>query len=42
MKFMRRTAEYSSLDQRRNEDVLEEIKVDPVKKKSAQYISKNG
>jgi hypothetical protein len=30
MKFMRRTAGDSSLDRRRNEDVLEELKVDTV------------
>jgi hypothetical protein len=30
MKFMRHTAGYSSLDRRRNEDILEELKVDPV------------
>jgi len=33
MKFMRRTAGYSLLDQRRNEDILEELKVDLVEKK---------
>jgi hypothetical protein len=32
---MRRTAEYSLLDCIRNEDILEELKVDPVGKKSA-------
>jgi ABC-type ATPase involved in cell division len=30
MKFMRRTAGYSFLDHRRNGDVLEELKADPV------------
>jgi hypothetical protein len=34
MKFLRCTAEYSLLDSRRNENILE-LKVDPVKKKSA-------
>jgi hypothetical protein len=34
IKFMRRIAGYSSLDHRRNEDVL--VKVEPVKKKLAQ------
>jgi len=34
---MRRTACYSLLDRRRNEDVLEELKVDPVEKKLLQY-----
>jgi len=32
MKFTRRTSEYSLLDHRRNEDILEELKVDPVEK----------
>jgi hypothetical protein len=40
MKFMRSTTGYSSLDHRRNEDVLEELKVDPVEKKLAQYKQK--
>jgi hypothetical protein len=30
MKFMIGTAGYSLLDQTRNEDILEELKVDPV------------
>jgi len=34
---MRHTAGYSLLDHRRNEDILEELKVDSVKKKLAQY-----
>jgi hypothetical protein len=34
---MRRTAEYSSLDRKRNGDTLEELKVDPVENKLAQY-----
>jgi hypothetical protein len=34
MKFMRRG--YSSLDRRRNEDILEELKVDPAGKKLPQ------
>jgi len=37
MKFMRRIAGYSSLDRRRNEDILEELEADPVEKKWAQY-----
>jgi len=32
---MRHTTGYSSLDYRRNEDVLEELKVDPVENRSA-------
>jgi hypothetical protein len=32
MKFMRRTAGYSLLNDRRNEDIFEEIKVDSVEK----------
>jgi hypothetical protein len=32
MKFMRRTAGYSSLDHRRHADILEELKVHPVEK----------
>jgi hypothetical protein len=35
MKFMRRTAGYSLLDHRRNENILEELQVDPVEKKLA-------
>jgi len=30
MKFMKRTARYSLLDHKRNEDLLEELKVDSV------------
>jgi hypothetical protein len=30
MKFVRHTAEYSLLDHRRNEDILEEILMDPI------------
>jgi hypothetical protein len=30
MKFMRHTLEYRLLDHRRNEDILEEIRADPV------------
>jgi len=33
MKSMRRTAGYSLLDHRRNEIILEELKIDPVKVK---------
>jgi len=40
MKFMTRTAGYSLLDHRRNEDILEEFKVDTVEKKLAQYRHK--
>jgi len=36
MKFMIGTADYSLLDQTRNEDILEELKVDPVWNKLAQ------
>jgi hypothetical protein len=32
MKFMKRTARYSLLDHRRNEDILKEIKIYPVEK----------
>jgi hypothetical protein len=38
MKFTRRRAGYSLLDHRRN--ILEELKVDPVEKKYAQYKQK--
>jgi hypothetical protein len=37
MEFMRRTAGYSLLYQRRNEDILEELNVDPMEKKLAYY-----
>jgi hypothetical protein len=37
MKFMRHRAGYSLLDCRRNEDILEELTVNPAKKKLAQY-----
>jgi len=40
MKFMERTAGYSLLDRRRNEDILEEIKVDAVREKLVQYKQK--
>jgi hypothetical protein len=33
MKFMKHTAGYSLSHQRKNEDILEELKVDPVEKK---------
>jgi hypothetical protein len=36
MKFMKRTTGYISLDHRRNEDILEELKAEPVEKKLAQ------
>jgi hypothetical protein len=39
MKFMIRTAGYSSLDHRRIGDILE-LKVDPVEKKLSQYKHK--
>jgi hypothetical protein len=32
MKFVRHTAEYNLLDRRRNDDILEELEVDPVLK----------
>jgi hypothetical protein len=37
---MKRTVGYSLLDSRRNEDILEEFKLDPVEKKLAQYKQK--
>jgi len=37
MKLMRYTAGYSLLGHRGNEDILEELKVDPVTEKLAQY-----
>jgi hypothetical protein len=37
MKFMSHGAGYNLLDHRRNEDILEELKAKPVKKKLAQY-----
>jgi hypothetical protein len=37
MKSMGHTAEYNLLDHRRDEDLLEELKADPVGKKLAQY-----
>jgi len=40
MKFLRYKAGWNLLDHRRNEDILEELKVDPVKRKSAQYKQK--
>jgi hypothetical protein len=40
MKFIRRIARYFILDHRRNEDILEEITVDTVQKKSVQYKQK--
>jgi hypothetical protein len=40
MKFKRSTAGYSSLDPRRNEGILEQVKIDPVEKKLAQYKQK--
>jgi len=39
MEFMRRTKGYSLLDHTRN-DILEEIQVDPVENKLAQYKQK--
>jgi hypothetical protein len=41
MKSLRHIARCSLLDYSINEDILEELKADPVKKKSAQY-KKNG
>jgi hypothetical protein len=40
MKFMRRTTGYSLLDHRRNEDIFEELKAEPVEKKLAQCKQK--
>jgi hypothetical protein len=40
MKFMRLSAGYSLLDQRRTEYILKELKVDPAEKKLAQYKQK--
>jgi len=40
MKLMRHTAGYSLLDHRRNEDILEELTVDPLENKLAQYKQK--
>jgi hypothetical protein len=40
IKFMGRTAGYSLLDHRNNEDILEELKVGPVGKKLAQCKQK--
>jgi hypothetical protein len=37
MKFMRLTTRDISIYHRRNEDVLDKIKVNPVEKKSPQY-----
>jgi hypothetical protein len=40
MEFIRRTVEYNLLDCRKNEDILEELKEDPVGKKLAQHKHK--
>jgi hypothetical protein len=40
MKFIRLPARYSLLDHRRNEDILEGIKVDPFEKVLSQYKQK--
>jgi hypothetical protein len=40
MKFMRRKAGNNLLDRKRNQDNLEELKVDPVRNKLAQYKQK--
>jgi hypothetical protein len=40
MKFMGHTAGNSLSDHTRNEDILEDLKVDPVEKKLAQYKQK--
>jgi len=37
IKFMRCTAGFILSDERRNEDILEVLNVDPIKKKLAQY-----
>jgi len=39
-KFMRRTVRYSLIGRRRNEDILEELKVDTVENKLTQYKQK--
>jgi hypothetical protein len=39
-KFMRRTAGRGLLHRRRNEDILEELKIDQTEKKLAQYKQK--
>jgi hypothetical protein len=41
MKFVRRTAECVLLDQRRNEDVLEEVKVDSIEIEVYEGVSKS-
>jgi len=40
MKFMRRITGYSLLDHKKNEDILEELKVDPIENKLAQCKQK--
>jgi hypothetical protein len=37
MKFMRHTSGQCLLDRRRNEDITEEFKVDPIENKLSQY-----
>jgi hypothetical protein len=37
MKFFRRTAGYTLFDHKRNEEILEELKVEPVDKKLRRY-----
>jgi len=39
MKFFRRTADYTLLDHKRNEEILEELKVEPVDEKRRKYKS---
>jgi hypothetical protein len=40
MKFMKHTAGYSLLDHRRNEDILEELRVDPYRNILVKYKQK--
>jgi hypothetical protein len=40
MKFMRCTAGHNLVDHKRNEDILEELNVNSVRKKLAQYKQK--
>jgi hypothetical protein len=39
MKFFRRTARYTLFDHKRNEEILEELKVEPVDEKLRRYKS---
>jgi hypothetical protein len=40
MKFMRREAKYTGQDYKANEDILSELKINPVVKKIQNYINK--